>query len=233
VNQAAGPSVRRSIPANARERTVSPYRREGAGVWLREVECRVGGEVVGRRSYDEADRLIIETPLKNGKKHGRELTWDEDGDLELIEPHHNGKIHGTARQYYRGRLIGTYALKHGTGLDIWRSVNDVESPYVAEIHRWKQGLLHGYDWWLNEDEVSVWREAHYVDGELHGIEREWNERERLRRGYPRYWVNGQRVNKRQYLAAARRDPTLPPFSERDQSPQRQFPPEVRAAMKPP
>jgi hypothetical protein len=75
------------------------------------------GECVGYRSYDDQGRLQIETPVKHGKKHGREFIWDDDGSILSMEPYREGKCHGTAKQYGPdGRVIGTYQMVHGTGM---------------------------------------------------------------------------------------------------------------------
>jgi hypothetical protein len=71
---------------DATERTVRPYRKKGGGVWLREVNCYINGKMVGTRGYDNHDRLLIETPMRNGKWHGVRLMWDEDGALDSAEP---------------------------------------------------------------------------------------------------------------------------------------------------
>jgi antitoxin component YwqK of YwqJK toxin-antitoxin module len=85
--------------------------------------------------------------MKNGLKHGREITWGEDGTLELIEPYFDGRIHGTARQYGRdGRIIGTYRLVHGTGYDIWRQETEDGRVHISEIHSMKDGQPDGYEW---------------------------------------------------------------------------------------
>lgn len=183
------------IPANAREIVVSPSARV----------YRAGEKVVGRRWFNEHGVLTLETPLRDGKKHGREISWNDDGTLSLIEPYRDGRIHGTARQYQDGQLIGTYKMVRGTGYDVWR-IQIANGPlHVSEIHFNRNGSLHGFVWWLNEDQKSVHDEKHWHEGRLHGIDREWNFDGRLRRGFPKYWLHDRAVTNRQYLAAARRD----------------------------
>jgi antitoxin component YwqK of YwqJK toxin-antitoxin module len=223
---------RSSIPAGAIERIVSEYRREGNLVWPRRAECCLDGEIVGKRFYDEDGTLTGETPLKDGQKHGVAYRWD-DGQLISAEPYWEGKPHGTGMQWDEdGRLLGTYTLVHGMGLDIWRAVREDGSIYVSEVHSMRDGVPHGFEWWLDEDQASVWDEKHWHLGELHGIERRWNDSGRLRRGWPQYWIHGTKVTKRQYLRAAAKDDTLPPFREEDQLPQRSFPPEIRHVLIP-
>ena len=78
---------------------IREYGQKGALMHLRMTECMLNGQVIGRRAYDGDGRLVLETPLKNGKKHGREYSWNENGTLESVEPYVDGKLHGLARQY--------------------------------------------------------------------------------------------------------------------------------------
>jgi hypothetical protein len=57
----------------------------------------------------------------------------------------------------------------------------------------------------------------------HGVFRAWNARGRLRRGYPQYFVDGKRVRKRRYLKGSAADPSLPPFREEENRPDRKLP----------
>ncbi|HLO18209.1 MAG TPA: hypothetical protein VK206_25480 [Anaerolineales bacterium] len=215
------------IPQKAEERLLSKYREEGPFTYLQISECIFNDQVVGRRAYDSNGKLLIETPLKNGKKHGREYTWNEEGALESVERYFEGKLHGLAKQYGRsGKIIGTYRCTHGTGFDIWRIEQEDGSILISEIHSLQDGLPHGYEWWLRADQQSVWHELHWQQGMVHGIERVWNNKGNLQRDYPKFWIQGQAVSKRIYLRAAQRDKTLPKFQEEDNYPQRQFPVEI-------
>jgi antitoxin component YwqK of YwqJK toxin-antitoxin module len=215
------------IPPNVVEQVTHEFRRDGGAIYHRLADCVLNGEVVGQRMYGEEGQLVRETPLRNGLKHGRVYEWEDDGTLSLIEPYVNGKIHGTAKQYGRdGSVIGTYSLRHGTGYDIWRVEDEDGAIYIHEIHPLKDGLPHGYEWWLESKPHIVYEERHWHEGEYHGIEREWNTAHKLRRGFPRYWIKGERVDKRKYLRAAKEDPSLPPFRLKDNSPRRKFPPEI-------
>ncbi len=121
-------------------------------------------------------------------------------------------------------------MVHGTGIDLfWNPLEGIDTApfYLSEVHYMWDGRLHGYTWWLNEDQASIWKEGHYIQGFLHGIEREWNEHGRLRRGFPRYFVKGDQIDKRQYLRAAAADPSLPIFRPEENSPLRTFPEEIR------
>jgi hypothetical protein len=219
------------IPPGAIEQLVSEYRQEvwpqGARIYYRTVNCILDGQVVGTRSYTPDGILVMETPLKDGQKHGREFTWSEDGTLLSVEPYVKGKIHGTAIQYgHRGQPIGTYRLIHGTGYDIWRSEGLDRRVIISEIHSLQDGRPHGYEWWFTNDGSSLWHERHWQAGTYHGIERMWNAQGKLKRGYPKYWIMGQAVPRRKYLQSARSDDTLPVFREQDNLPKRIFPAEI-------
>lgn len=189
----------------------------------------LGDELVGERQFHESGEPEGEWPQKDGRLHGTVYRWDEPGVLLSAEPYREGLPHGVAKQWHGGQLIGTYTMKRGTGVDLWWQVWEGR-VYLSEVHYMEHGLLHGFDWWLNEDQRSLWSESHFFRGQPHGIEREWNEQGKLSRGYPKYWVEGRQVNKRQYLAASKRDKTLPAFRSVDDSPRRRFPPEVAAAL---
>ncbi|HEY4359054.1 MAG TPA: hypothetical protein VGN16_25130 [Acidobacteriaceae bacterium] len=225
---------RSSIPAAAEEQIVSTHASNGS---KQQVNLVFEGEVVGSRWFDREGLMASETPLKNGKAHGTLYYFDDemDGPLRVTfaEPYRNGLAHGTAKQWsaYDGRLLGTYTMKHGTGLDLWRvETCGGSSAYLAEARYHRDGKWHGFEWWLQEDQTSVHKENHFSENLQHGIVREWNAAGRLRRGYPQYWFKGEKVSQKQYLRACTRDASLPPFHTSDNLPQRSFPAEVLAAI---
>jgi hypothetical protein len=220
------------IPAGVTEHVVEEYSRSRGLIRLEKRECLFDGRLIGYRYYDDNGRLQIETALKDGTNHGRAIHWNDDGTLNFIEPYFEGKVHGTAKQYQNGKVIGTYKMSHGTGYDVWRNQIADGPIYVSEIHSMRDGSMHGFEWWLNEDQKSVHEEKHWYGGSYHGIEREWHWSGKLRRGYPKYWVHGEAVTKRQYVKLAQKDPTLPPFRLKDNLPRREFPPEIRRLLQP-
>lgn len=201
------------------------------------MECVLNRKVVGFRWFDEEGHLSSEWPLNDGLLHGTMFEFDfglrELGMVTFAEPYRNGLAHGKARQWSNedGTLIGTYSMKNGTGLDLWRNWSFERNMYVLSEARFiKSGRRHGFAWWLNEDQKSVYKESHYWEGLQHGILREWNRLGKLKRGYPKYWVHDKPVSKRQYLRARIEDAGLPAFSEADNVPRRKFPSEVLAAV---
>jgi len=219
------------IPPNALEREVREYREQGQVIHFQVKECILNRQVVGLRSYAEDGRILKETPLKNGRKHGREYIWDETGALESVEPYRDGMLHGLAKQYNRnGKVIGTYRFVHGTGYDVWRYEREDGSVGISEIFSVRDGALHGYEWWPRDDQRSLWHERHWIQGLPHGIERRWNQKGRLKRGYPKYWTKGKAVNKRAYLKACEGDKSLPKFREKDNFPRRRFPADIETLL---
>lgn len=217
---------RSSIPKEAKERVTARYIKSRRRY---KVEYRLDGDLVGLRFFDEKGQIETESPLKRGYVHGTQYFFHSPCQLDFAERFVNGLAHGTARQWSEsGELLGTYTMRHGTGVDLWRNCKNWGNglPFLSEARYIKDGKWHGFEWWLNEDQKSVWQERHFQFNHLHGIERDWNSKGKLKRGFPRYWVNGVRVTKRKYLRARADDKTLPPFRQSENRPQRRFPPEI-------
>ncbi|MBI5354545.1 MAG: hypothetical protein HZB50_18040 [Chloroflexi bacterium] len=221
-------SVKSGIPHGVTEKLVRTNK-EDLAQGYRVVDCLVAGNHVGRRVYNQDGILILETPMKDGLKQGREITWDDDGNLLSIEPYTNGKIHGTAKQYGRnGKVIGKYKLKYGTGLDIWRQEDERKGVFVSEVHSLQDGVPHGYEWWFASSQHDLMHESHWQRGKLHGIERVWNRKGKLRRGYPKFFIEDQVVSKQKYVKMALLDTTLPILQEKDNLPYRNMPSEIKS-----
>lgn len=218
-----------SIPGTAREKVTERF----PSGRKRKAEYRVGGKVVGIRYFFQSGEPEHECGLKEGKKHGVEYWWLGGNLPRSAEPFVDGLPHGLAKQWDQdGRLLGTYRMVRGTGIDLWRQRREDGSICLSEVLHLNGGHRHGFEWWLNEDQRTVYIERHWRESMWHGIYREWNEAGRLRRGFPQYFVSGAQVTKRQYLKACASDPTLPPFRQQDNSPSRAFPPKVVKHLRP-
>jgi hypothetical protein len=216
---------RSSIPKAAGERIVATFL---DGPQKYKSRLTLNGELRGIRFFHETGELETERPLKNGKLHGVVYRSDEPGKLTSAEPYRNGLPHGTAKQWSDdGKLMGSYTMKHGTGIDLWWQEHG-GFVHLNEARYVRDGKWHGFEWWLAEG--RLFQERHFWNDELHGVERRWNSRGALHRGYPKYWIQNRGVNKRQYLRASASDPSLPPFRERDNRLRRSFPPEVAAHL---
>jgi antitoxin component YwqK of YwqJK toxin-antitoxin module len=185
--------------------------------------CTLGGRVVGYRHRHPGGALAMEYEVDaEGRRHGHFREWHDDGAPSFETLYVHGVEDGVARQYDRdGRLIGTYELRLGTGVDLWRD----EDGRLSEERHLRDGKRHGVERWWTGDDRTIREESHFRADVEHGIHRQWNDSGRLRRGYPRYYVNGERVTKRRYLAASKSDPTLPPYREADDRPERPLPSE--------
>ena len=217
-----------SIPEEAREKVTARYGKIGK----KRAEYYVGKELVGIREFFITGEPEGEWVFRNGVRHGTHCRWYEPDKLLSCTPYENGLAHGTAYQWSRdGTLLGSYTMERGTGIDLWWEDWQDGSVNLAEVHYERDGKLHGFEWWLHSD-ASLSQERHWQEGISHGIEREWNFTGGLRRGYPRCYVHGERVTKRQYVKACTKDPALPPFRLEDNSPQRVFPPEIAVRLRP-
>ncbi|MCB1680528.1 MAG: hypothetical protein H6858_02585 [Rhodospirillales bacterium] len=232
---AAKNAYQSDIPPEAEEKVVSFYtedehaREKGGTIHYERREYILDGELVGYRQFDHEGRLIIETPMKNMRKHGMEYTWYwyKPEQLSLCEPYENGRVHGTAKQWtIDGTLMGAYTLDEGTGYDIWRNQDEEGNVFIAEIHTLLNSKLHGFQWWLNPDQKTVLGERSWNNGFLHGIERHWQEDGKLAEGYPKFYIHDREVPKTIYIQEQRRDQALPPYDPREDSNRRTFPPEI-------
>lgn len=188
-------------------------------------KCVMNGEEVGCRRRGDHGELFEEHGLKDGRYHGYWRQWGPDGKLEFETLYVNGLEHGTARQWDNGKLVCSYEMDYGTGVDLYGGVRA-----LSEERHMNDGFRHGFErWW--DDNNTVWQESHFKRGKEHGVFRHWNHRGGPRRGYPQYFVDGSRVTKRQYLRAAALDPSLPPYREEDNNPERELPPEYLSQRK--
>lgn len=227
----APPRYRSSIPAIARERVVEEWPN---GIKKR-AEYFVKGRMVGIRGFFENGELEFDWPRRKGRPHGRQYFWIAPGKLGSVEPYENGLAHGVAKQWSaNGKLIGIYRMRHGTGIDLWRRERDDGSVFLSEVLYLRKGLPAGFQWGINEDQETVHLERHYNGkGELHGISREWNRTGRLRRGFPKYYLNNQAVSKQRYLLACKNDSSLPRLRREDDQPKRAFPREIVTKLRRP
>jgi len=223
----AKPIYRSAIPADAVEyATATP-----AGLRLSRKDYFRDSELVGSRFYNEEGVLEDERAYRNDLSFGREYVWHPSGAMMSVAPFDgHGRQHGTAYQWAEdGKLLGGYTMVQGTGVDLWWQTWPDGTSELAEVHYYRDNERDGYEWWLTGGVPHI--ERHWQHGVLHGVEREWNENDRLQRGYPRFYVNGQRQTRARYLEIAATDSTLPPFREEDNAPERTFPPEVEAYLK--
>src|SRR5262249_40094275 len=198
-------NTRQVIPPKARERVV---RRHETG-FKQVATYYLNRKLVGHRSWDDEGNLAVEYAIRNNVKHGLFRSYHSNGVANRVTTFVEGKEHGTSRQYDEtGKLIGTYRMRYGTGVDLWY----IAPGELSEERYIRDGKRNGYERWWNTDH-TVWEENHFLDDVEHGIKRAWNNRGRLRRGYPQFFIRGVRVTKRNYLRACEQDPSLPVYRE--------------------
>ena len=141
-----------------------------------------------------------------GRRHGLERYCHEDGITKWETRHVHGLQHGRQREWDRdGRLVCETRFVRGTGRDLWWG----SGRWLSELREYVDGQLHGLEqWW--DSARTVYRETRWFRGLEHGIRREW-EVDRLRAGFPQFFVNGARVSRAVYARTAISDPTLPPI----------------------
>jgi antitoxin component YwqK of YwqJK toxin-antitoxin module len=223
------PVYESSIPETAEERITRVYP-DGA---KQQAEYWLAGERVGMRTFFETGELEMDAGLRQDHYHGICYRWDVPGELLSATPYHEGLEHGTAYQWASdGSLLGSYTIEYGTGIDLWWCELLDSTVGLSEVRYFQGGKRHGFEWWIRSDQHSVYEESHYTEGQPHGILRQWSWRGKLRRGYPQYYIRGERVTKARYTRACQHDPTLPSFRPEDNLPARTFPAEITAHLSP-
>lgn len=125
------------------------------------------------KEYDyETGNLVLTTPYKEGKPHGIEKGYNNDGDLIRIKPWKEGKPHGIEKGYKNdGTLVNEIPYQDGNLHGIKKSYYysngkiEKESPY---LNGKQHGLAKGY-----RKDGKLEYEATYDDGKRHGIQRKY------------------------------------------------------------
>lgn len=193
------------------------------------------GKLVGHRLWTESGLLEHEYGCRDGRRQGYELLYHKTGNLMAAIPWSRGVLSGMGRQWSRdGRLIVEWTVATGTGVELICSalvghehgeyMSAGEGDPVLSIERhWVDGKRSGVERWWAGDNLHITDEMYFRDDGPHGIWRSWTARGTQRRGYPRYFINGQKLSKQAYLRRAARDETLPPFRPEDNAPIRPMP----------
>ncbi len=136
------------------------------------------------------------TPYRKGKRHGLSTGWASNGRKVEEGTYAAGLKHGVWRQWSRsGKHLGSYEIKHGTGVERWW--HDDGSPW--RIVGWRNGAYHGRSARWNDAGVQV-SEGQFHSGLPDGTWTQWNDAGvrlgsyRMQRGTGtiRHWhANGQ------------------------------------------
>ncbi|MHC4444146.1 MAG: toxin-antitoxin system YwqK family antitoxin [Planctomycetota bacterium] len=208
-------NIESSIPENAAE-LVDSVDTCGYQTFV----CILDNKVVGIRLRNPNGIIEREFGLANGRKHGIFREWSPSGKLIFETNYIQGKEHGIAKQWDEDRkLLGTYKMHDGSGVSLWFGINGELSE---ELH-YLNGMRHGVERWWDADNKTIYIERYWKEEKLHGIEREWNQKGKLRRGYPKFFISGRIVNKQKYRNACKKDSSLVLFKVEDNDPQRKLP----------
>jgi antitoxin component YwqK of YwqJK toxin-antitoxin module len=182
----------------------------------RGVDYLVGDRLVARVYFHPTGAVDWETHYDDkGRMHGIERHEFENGAKRYRAKWVHGRQHGLQQQWdERGRRLVRTRFVGGTGTDLW-----FDCGRLAEERQFVRGERQGVErWW--RDRKTVWHEIHFHHGVQHGPEREWDERGRLRRGFPMYFANGRRVSRRIYERDRLSDAALPEIRVEDNKPTR-------------
>lgn len=180
-----------SIPKNSSVRV----KYEPSGVCVKTYYLNT--KTVGRRIYDEKGTLYWEYGLKDEKYHGNYYYFFEDSSIKYQCNYVDGRVEGIISQWSdRGELICISNFINGTGIDFWCQMENGKVE-LAEERIYKDGVIDGYlRLWISEG--KLWKEAYYLKGTKHGVEREWED-DNLSSGYPKYYIKGKEVTKEMYV----------------------------------
>lgn len=187
----------------------------------------VGGRKVMRVTW-EAEGKIHRTLSydRDGRPHGLECEYREDGILIWCQQWVHGKMHGPCMMLdERGRPLAVSKFVEGRGFDVWMGGCN---EGIAEIHQLADGAPHGVTRW--GDPSRPWEEEHFFEGRRHGIFRCWDDGV-LEKGFPEFYVNGERVSREEYELARQNDAALPAYREQDDDNARELPAAVVEALR--
>jgi hypothetical protein len=185
----------------------------------------LGSRRLGRLIWSRDGALMHEQPLDaQGRAHGIEIEYDDSGAVVWCATWVHGSMDGPVVQLdERGVPVLVTGFEGGRGTDLWMSCGQ-----ISEVRELLDGAPHGLLRWGDPTRPS--EEGYFVRGQRHGIFREWESDGRLRKGFPRYYLDDARVSRRVYEAARVEDPSLRPYVAREDVNRRAMPEAVREAL---
>jgi hypothetical protein len=170
-------------------------------------------------------RVMHEQPLdRQGRAHGIEIERDDAGAVVWSATWVHGTMHGPLIQFDgHGTPLLITQFVRGRGTDLWMTCGR-----ISEVRELLDGVRHGVERWGDPERPT--EEGYFAHGRRHGVFREWTSSGRLRRGFPRFYLDDARVTRRTYELALERDSSLRPYSAREDSNARAMPAAVREAI---
>ena len=191
----------------------------------------VDGRLIGERSWYTNGELGEERLLRDGELHGIRRIHRQDGSLFAEIPYRRGLIDGVARFFDEdGEVFSESVMKHGTGTfrsfpDLVFHLPDAEVPYVKGTpHGWARlwgkfegcagrgvsvnhcvnGKLDGWGFVFDEDGRLV-TTGFSRNGKLQGPMRTEGPDGLQVKGYPRFYLDGKRVDEETVRRESKRD----------------------------
>ncbi len=151
------------------------------------------------QQYSQDGRtLLAEIPWANGTINGVRRAFHRDGSLQTETPYQHGTIAGESRSFgIDGQLIRTVQFvdgqRHGESIDFWP-----EKPGQAQrIIPYHEGQVHGTARAFYLDGSLHW-ERPFESNNLHGVERHYDGDGEVRRTV--YWIDNVEVSREQWEA---------------------------------
>ncbi len=154
----------------------------------------------------------MEYGLRNNQMHGWFRTWYSNGMLCEESYYLEDKEHGIAKQFNdQGELIGTYQMNYGTGVDLWyqekaswRKNDTIKMVSATATNVGGMGITKPF---TVSSTFSKALNMAFIESGTRKV--------RLGRGFPKYFVKGEKVTLVQYLKACSQDESLPKYLESD------------------
>ena len=123
------------------------------------------GKITNIKEYNIDEKLMVETPYRNGKEHGAQKYYDKDGNLQGVKQYKNGIRHGVDTWFYTsGRIKHETYFKYGF---IQQRNEYYRSGAQKAIIPYKNGVEHGNALYLREDGTAI-ESIEYSGGQRNG-----------------------------------------------------------------
>ncbi len=123
--------------------------------------------------YHPNGEIMSKTPYVNGKKHGKETGWREDGKKEWGKMWKGDKQHGAATGWYKS------GSKHWEDIYVDDEPHGIQTAWYESgakqsAEMWKNGKKHGAATGWREDGSKHWEEF-WRQGKIHGMATRWGD----------------------------------------------------------
>ena len=157
----------KEIEKNLKEQVLKEEGTLGIKKTLNGVGIEAGRVLEGRyQEIWEEDKVMKEVEYKEGKKHGEEIIYDEDGGIRRKTEYKEGIKDGKEIEKRKGNITRqtTYIAGEKEGLEVIYYTNGKEK----RISWYQEGILHGVviEWY--EDGIEK-QKTYWKNGKKHGV----------------------------------------------------------------